>query len=1131
MAMNNRDRVGKAFDLLSEGLLDSVDEVMTAAYGTSDWPAEWAQEDAQRRGGPARTLTKHDVQVQLRAITEQGYRFKDVLSRAQQGFGSELRETRNLWAHNEPFSSDDAARALDTIERLLHAVGAVDSAEDVRKLRVDLQRTVFEDQTRKQVKRTTVSLDPGSGLRPWREVIRPHDDVARGEFTASEFAADLHLVRTGQATSPEYGDPVEFFTRTYLTEGLRDLLSRALRRVGGGDGNASPVVNLQTNFGGGKTHSMLALYHLFSGAPAKDFPQELQELIAETGGSDLAALGVKRVALVGTYLKAGSPLIKDDGTEVRTLWGELAWQLGGREAYDLIAEDDRAGTNPGEALRTLIAKYSPALILVDEWVAYARQLVTDRELPSGSFETQFTFAQSLTEVVRSVPGAMLVVSIPASDTGDAGSGSDIEIGGANGQLALERLQNVIRRVADQWRPSSKDESFEIVRRRLFQAPNAEGLTTISAVARSFVTLYRSNTALFPRDAAAPSDDYEQRIRASYPLHPELLDRLYEDWSTLERFQRTRGVLKLVSSIVHELWASNDTSPLILPGNVPLEATTVNTDLTQYLEDQWKPIIDSDIDGPGSMAQQIDLDRPNLGQRFVTQRIARTIFMGAAPRIKASRKGLDKQYVWLGTAIPGDTLGNFGSAIELLAQRSTYFYEEQGHYWFDTQPSVTKTANDYAERLREDVETVWNEITERLHSEERARGVFDRVHVAPASSADIPDLEDARLVIVHPRHSRRKSDGVDSSTHQWVRDAVETKGASQRVHRNTLVFLVADKSELESLEAAARSFLAWKRVQATSDSLNLSTQQRKQTDDWVTRLDRTVSDRIRDAFVWAVYPEQFDATKPFELITDKVPDSGGRSLAERVSAKLSRDDQLVTELGAPILGATLHQELGQLWRDKGEISVGELWGYFTRYVYLPRLAKRATLDSALERALNSVLVDGEKFAIATAKDAEAGRYRGLIVPPAHNTALQVTDSTLLVDWNKADEQASADRISAAREAARRAAEEGGTKLGPVDFVVIDEPTEDTPHEPSDDVAVPRRPIRYFGSVKVDPDRYSRDIGNVTREIIDRLAGAGAKLEITIDIQASKSDGFDEGEVRTISENARVLKFDPSSGFES
>ncbi len=1130
MAMNNRDRVGKAFDLLSEGLLDEVDEVMTRAYRTVDWPAAWAKEDAQRRGGPLRSMTKHDVQVQLRAITEQGYHFKDVLSRAQQGFASELRETRNQWAHNEPFSSDDAARALDTIERLLHAVGAVDSAEDVRKLRLDLQRTVFEDQTRKQVKRTKVSLDPGSGLRPWREVIRPHDDVARGAFTASEFAADLHLVHTGQATSPEYGDPVEFFTRTYLTEGLRDLLSRALRRVNG-DAGASPVVNLQTNFGGGKTHSMLALYHLFSGTPAKDFPQELQELIAANGNPDLRALDVRRVALVGTYLKAGSPIIKDDGTEVRTLWGELAWQLGGREAYDLIAEDDRAGTNPGEALRTLIVRYSPSLILIDEWVAYARQLVTDKELPSGSFETQFTFAQSLTEIVRSVPGVMLVVSIPASDTGTEGRGSDIEIGGANGQLALERLQNVIRRVADQWRPSSKDESFEIVRRRLFQAPNAEGLTTISAVARSFANLYRNNTALFPRDAASPNDDYEKRIRASYPLHPELLDRLYEDWSTLERFQRTRGVLKLVSSIVHELWASNDTSPLILPGNVPLDATTVNTDLTQYLEDQWKPIIDSDIDGPGSTAQQIDLDRPNLGQRFVTQRIARSIFMGAAPRIKSSRKGLDKQYLWLGTAIPGDTLGNFGSAVELLAQRSTYFYEEQGHYWFDTQPSVTKTANDYAERLREDVETVWNEISRRLQKEEKTRGVFDRVHIAPSSSADIPDLEDTRLVIAHPRYARRKRDGADSAAHAWVRDAIESKGASQRIHRNTLVFLLADNSELESLEAATRSYLGWKRVQATSDSLNLSAQQRKQTDDWVGRLDQTVSDRIRDTFVWAVYPEQFDPTKPFELIADRVPDSRGRSLAERVGTKLGREDQLVTDFGAPILGATLHNELGALWRDAGEISVGELWGYFTRYTYLPRLVRREVLDGAIQQALTTVLVDSERFGIAAGKDTDTGRYRRLVVPPDSNASIQVTNSTLLVDADKAQEQVDADR-AAAREAAARQTEDGAEGVGPVDFAWTgtSRPTADSDALSPAESALEAALARFFGSVKIDPDRYSRDIGNVTREVIDRLSGAGARLEITIDIQATKPEGFDEAEVRTISENARVLKFDPSSGFE-
>lgn len=1142
MAMNNQERLFKAFGLLAEGLHDTIDEVMSVSFGTANWNTKWSLEDAVKRSRPASQMDKSDVQVQLRAITERGYDFRDVLSRAQQGYGSELKSFRNDVMHGKPVSSDDTSRALDTMERLLQAVGAVDSAKDIHSLRQDLQRTVYEDQTRKQVKRASAVSASDQGLRPWREVIRPHDDVARGEFTASEFAADLHFVHTGQAIGTEYSDPVEFFTRTYLTEGLRDLLSRALRRMNGSM-DASPVVNLQTNFGGGKTHSMLALYHLFSGTQATKFPDELQKLIAATGSANLETLSVKRVALVGTYLKAGSPIVKDDGTEVRTLWGELAWQLGGREAFAQIAADDAAGTNPGDALRTLLQTHGPALILIDEWVAYARQLVTDKELPAGSFDTQFTFAQSLTEIVKSVPGVMLVVSIPASDTGSTA----LEVGGANGQLALERLQNVIRRVADQWRPSSRDESFEIVRRRLFQAPDAAGLSAIATTARRFVTLYRKNIDLFPREATVPGIEYEDRIKASYPLHPELLDRLYEDWSTLERFQRTRGVLKLVSSIVHELWISEDAAPLIMPGHVPLDASIVNTDLTQYLEDQWKPIIDSDIDGTGSTAAAIDKSRPTLQERHVTQRIARTIFMGAAPRSKSSRKGLDKQFVWLGTGTPGDTLGNFGSAIDLLGQKSTYFYEEQGHYWFDTQPSVTKTASDYAERLREDVESVWNEIVTRLDAEQRVRGAFDRVHIAPESSADIPDLENTRLVIVHPRHSRQKSSGAESAAHQWVHAAIEQKGTSQRVHRNTLVFLVADKNELDLLEGAIRGYLGWKKVQATSESLNLSAQQRRQTDDQVARFDQTVTDRLRDTYVWATYPEQFEATKPFTLSVDKVPDKSGVSLAQKVSVKLGRDDLLITDLGAAILGETLQRELGVLWREKGEISVAEVWGYFTRYPYMLRLVNRDVLDRAIEAAVDSIMIHNERFAMARGKDETTGRYLDLVIPPQHGVTIQVTDSTLLIDVAKAEAQIEADREEQRRrdeEAAQAAVESSASawmpsslpaaqtsdnaNVGPVDDVW----SEGTPPrgQAGVDAVVNAVLARYFGSVTVSADRYSRDIGNVTREVIDRLAGTGAELEITIDIQAKKHAGFDESERRIISENAATLKFKDST-FEN
>lgn len=1123
MAISNRDRVTKAFELLSEGLLDVVDEVMTSVFKSSDWPDLWAERDAQKFGAPKRKLTKHDPQVQLRAITEFGKEFNKVLSIAQRAFATELRDTRNAWAHNEPISSDDAIRALDTAERLLSAVGSVDSTEDVRKLRLDLQRTVFEDQTRQKIKRTKVTLDPGVAMKPWREIITPHEDIIRGEFTASEFAADLHLVHSGQALSKEYSDPIEFFRRTYLTEGLGDLLGRAVKRMAG-DMSASPVVNLQTNFGGGKTHSMLAVYHLFSGVPASSFPQEVQELVADAGSVALEDLGVKRAALVGTYLQADSPLIKEDGTEVRTLWGELAWQLGGKKGYDIVSDADRSGTNPGAALKTLFEQHSPALILIDEWVAYARQLVTEKSLAAGSFETQFTFAQSLTEVVQSVPGVMVVVSIPASDTAQDGHANDIEVGGANGQAALERLQNVIRRVADQWRPSSKDESFEIIKRRLFQDVDAQGLAAIAAVARTFVMMYRENKSNFPSEASVPGDDYESRIKASYPLHPELLDRLYEDWSTLERFQRTRGALKLVSSIIHELWASNDRSPLVLPGNVPLDATSVNTDLTQYLQDQWKPIIDSDIDGASSTAVSIDLERANLGQRFITERIARTIFFGAAPRLSGTRKGLDKQGVWLGTAVPGDPLGNFSVAIELLAQRSTYFYEDQGHYWFDTKPSLTKTANDYAERLREDEETVWNEITRRLQSEEKQRGFFDRVHTCVSTSGEIPDLEETRLVIVHPRYAWRKQDGAESPALSWVRDALEKKGATNRIYRNSLIFLVADKASLENLEAGVRDYLAWKKIESSKESMNLSAQQVKQTEDRIRSLEGVVSERIVQTFIWAVYPEQMDPSKPFELSMDRIGDGRADGIADRVSKKLARDEQLITELGPPILGSTINKDLAVLWKDSGEISVGALWELFVRHPYLPRLVSRAVLDESIKKALRTAFLEEERFALALGKEKVTGKYSGLVIPPDQDASLQVTDSTILIRWDLAEAQYK-EQLAAQVEQAKNGETNSSATIGE------DGSRQSMPVAPISDKSERKSsPKRFFGRLDINSALYSKELTGVMREVLDRLAASGAKLEVSIEIHAEKVDGFTDSEIRVVAENTKVLGFDDQSGFE-
>src|SRR5690606_36364172 len=370
--------------------------------------------------------------------------FRKTLGQAERTLVSELRDVRNRWAHQRPFSTDDAYRALDSAARLLTAVSAPE-ADDVEKMKMELLRVRFDEQVRSEKRKaagTTIETQAQAGLKPWREVVHPHKDVASGKYQQAEFAADLWQVHIGEG-SDEYRKPVEFFRRTYLTESLTGLLAGAAQRLSGAGGD--PVVQLQTNFGGGKTHSMLALYHMFSGTPHGDLVG-VDVILKKAGVESLPK--VNRVVLVGNKISPGNPVTKEDGTVVRTLWGELAWQLGfakggvkeAKRAFARVAADDEKATSPGDALRALFNEYGPCLILIDEWVAYARQLHDQGDFPGGSFETHFTFAQALTESAKLAKNCLLVISLPASDT--AGSphtqADDIEVGGERGRAALDR---------------------------------------------------------------------------------------------------------------------------------------------------------------------------------------------------------------------------------------------------------------------------------------------------------------------------------------------------------------------------------------------------------------------------------------------------------------------------------------------------------------------------------------------------------------------------------------------------------------------------------------------------------------------------------------------------------------------
>ena len=1109
MALSNHERVGKGLDFLKAGLAPFVEREFQSLFGKSAL-AEAQKRVVTERLDTTQAIETWDAAALLRLMWDAWQEvFRKTLGQAERTLVSELRDIRNKWAHQEPFSSDDAYRALDSAGRLLAAVSAPQAA-DVEKMKMELLRVRFDEQMRTEKRKTTstaIETQATGQLKPWREVVSPHKDVASGRYQQAEFAADLWQVHIGEG-SDEYKDPAEFFRRTYLTESLKQLLVGAVRRLAterGGD----PVVQLQTNFGGGKTHSMLALYHLFSGAT----PGDLAGLDAVLKEAEVTKVPkARRVVLVGNKISPGNPSTKPDGTVVRTLWGELAWQLGGKAAFAKIKADDERSTNPGDALRSLFNEYSPCLILIDEWVAYARQLHDKNDLPAGSFETQFSFAQALTESAKLAKNCLLVISLPASDT--AGSphtqADDAEVGGQRGREALERLRNVIGRVESSWRPASAEEGFEIVRRRLFE-PLVEQTQFVArdTVAREFADLYRTQAEEFPPECRA--SDYEKRLKAAYPIHPEIFDRLYGDWSTLVKFQRTRGVLRLMAAVIHSLWEAGDRNPMILPSLIPISDRRVQFELTRYLTDNWPPVIEKDVDGPSALPLQLDGDIPNLGKFKACVRVARTIYMGSAPTATAANRGLEDRRVKLGCVMPGESPAVFGDALRRLASAATYLYQDGPRFWYSTQPTVTKLADDRAEQLKRNPDAVTRELDGRVRSDVRQVGDFSRVHPLPQGAQDVPDDLDARLVVLGIDHPCSKESG--NAAEAFAKAILESRGSAPRLYRNTLVFLAIDKTRLQDLDEAIRKYLAWQSIVAEKDQLDLSPHQVKQAQTQLHTADGVVTSRLPEAYQWLLVPTQAKPQSAIEWQTVRL--NGQEGLAARASKKLKNDELLVTTFAA----TRLRMELDRvpLWRGN-HVAIKQVVEDFARYLYLPRLRNTATLVGAVKDGLSLLTWERDSFAYADSFDEGPGRYRGLRSLQSINVAND--DPGLLVKPEAARKQ-----LDAEKPKDQPVVAPGGVP-GPTQSASGQSGTGATP--PAAPAAKSVR--RFHGSVSLDASRVGRDAGRIADEVIAHLVGlVGSKVRVTIEIDAEFESGVSDQVVRTVTENSRTLKF-TSHGFE-
>jgi hypothetical protein len=624
---------------------------------------------------------------------------------------------------------------------------------------------------------------------PWRDAIEPHRDIIDGVLEPHQFAANLQEVYDGRAEDTVYGNPVMFFRHTYLTEGITNLLKEALRRLAGK--GSHPIIQAQTGFGGGKTHSLIALYHMVnSGSIIGDTSEDaedqenrirIREILRDSVQGLDQELKPAVSVLHGTYLSPTDGNTTTSGDPLDTLWGVMAYQLAGQAGYEIIGQAARTGSAPGgQQLQALFKLAGPSLILMDEIVNYARNL------NEGQIDRLYSFFQTLTDAIPATENVVMVVALPASER---------ELGDTRGVEITRRLEAILGRVQSVWRPVEDREGFEVIRRRLFQDATCDPEAR-DATCEEFRKLYQRNNVRKDLPDEARSEDYIQRIKASYPIHPEIFDRIHDDWSTYAGFQRTRGALRMMALFIHHLYYSdNNTNSLIMPGDLPFHHNEVSGEFLSLLGENWNPVV-AEVDSDKSRVRAIDARKESSRQSEIAQRIARTIFFGSIPERQAP--GLNDRQIRLGVFTPGLQLSDFHNTLKSIEDQLLYVYKDDGRLYFSSEINVNRAFDHRRSKFNNEDDD--SEITNRL----RDLCSDDRIIVCPETAEDVPDEPVTRTVILGPEYVRDYS--KDTASPQA--EVITTYCGEEQPRRfpNALLFNAMHGARQNNLRSIARNIL-------------------------------------------------------------------------------------------------------------------------------------------------------------------------------------------------------------------------------------------------------------------------------------------------------------------------------------
>ena len=931
-----------------------------------------------------------------------------------------------------------------------------------------------------------------SNLAPWREVIKPSPDVSQGTFRQAEFAADLQQVHDGRANATEYGNPVSFFNHTYITPGLRTLLVNTLQRLSTSGGD--PVIQTKTGFGGGKTHSLIALYHLVNDvgalvnaseeADARRTSAEIRAMMQDAGLEPAADFRAEIAVLDGTHLSpTDTTVTKETGDPLNTLWGEMAYQLGGQQGYEIVGAAARKGTAPGGSqLDELFAHVGPCVVLIDELVAYVRNA-------GAAQDNIYTFVQALTQAARRNDGVALVVTLPESDA---------EAGGARGAEALERLQRLMGRIEAVWTPLETYEAFEVVRRRLFG--DVSNPAERDRTCEAFADMYGRSRSDYPRETA--EQRYLERLKACYPIHPEIFDRLYADWSSIPQFQRTRGVLRMLATAVSRLYLDNDHGPLILPASLPLGDPTLGDEFVRLLSEQWRPVL-SEVDSDGSRAVGIDREL----QRFAevggaARRIARAVFLGSAP--SGAVRGIDERQVRLGVVQPGQGVSVYNEALGRMSGGLYYLYPANGRYYFHAEENLNKVAADRRERL--DAQTVNAHIVGQLRE---AAGRRSDVIVCARDSADVPEAERVRLVILPPDAARPTRASEHDHAQDLALDILQQRGDAGRVQRNTLLFLAARSDEIRDLRNQVRDYLAWESIVSGDDKVqNLSGERQVQAYGSLRSAETAARHALVRAYRQALSPVQDDPQQAvYRLSVAEINATDSGDIVNAAFRRFVDDEALVETISPTALASLLRQYVWESPAYQDHISVDALWKLLTSHVYMHRLRTGGVLQRAIEEG-----VPAGAFGYAGGYQANTNYDNLRFLEPLHDPGSGAADSGpgLLVSLEMAELVKAEEQSSEVEPTTGGGGAGSGTGTGTGGRNVVP-PV----------IVTPQGPTRIVAAKTIEGGISLDDIDRLSDEIIDNLRADGGRVTIKITITAEKTDGFSESTTRAVRENSELL----------